>query len=204
MKKIIICFLTGILLIGVSACGNKNEEKDVTEVKLEFQDSIFIGDSITEGFVFNAILPKESVIAGAGATAGFTYDDIDALVQQQPGNVFIMLGSVDILMPVDDPKQLFKNDMTKLIDKIREELPDCKIYLQSITPVTQEALKVEPRYERIDEYNELLKELADELSATYVDIGVLAEENPDLFAEDGIHFKKEFYQLWLKKLSESL
>lgn len=201
MDKLMISFLIGILLIGMTACGNTAAERDITD---KFRNSVFIGDSITEGFAINEILPKECVIAGAGATAGFTYDDIDALFETKPDNAFIMLGSDDLLMPVDDPKELFTNDLTKLINKIKEELPDCKIYLQSITPVTQEALKQEPRYERIEEYNELLQELAGKLSVNYVDIGVLAEENPDLFAEDGVHFKKEFYTLWLKKLSKSL
>lgn len=199
MKKLMISFLIGILMIGITACGNTTTENDV---EVDFENSVFIGDSITEGFVFNEILPRESVIAGAGATAGFTYDDIGDLVEKKSDNVFIMLGSVDILMPVDDPKELFRNDLTKLINKIKEELPDCKIYLQSITPVTQHALKEEPRYERIEEYNEIVKEVADKLSANYIDIGELVKENPDLYAEDGIHFKKEFYQLWLEKLSE--
>ncbi|AOT71879.1 SGNH/GDSL hydrolase family protein [Geosporobacter ferrireducens] len=199
MKKLVISFLIGLMLVSVTACGNKTAEKDV---KVEFQSSVFMGDSITEGFVFNEILPREAVIAGAGATAGFSYDDMDALVEKKPDKVFIMLGSCDLLMPVDDPKELFRNDLTKLVNKIKGELPDSKIYLQSITPVMQDALKAEPRYKGIEEYNEVLKELADELSVNYVDIGTLAQENPDLYAEDGIHFKKEFYQLWLQKLSK--
>jgi len=201
LKKLIMGFLMGILLLGLTACGSETAAKDV---KLEFENSVFIGDSITEGFAVNEILPKEWVIAGAGATAGFTYDDLGALVAKKPDKVFIMLGSDDLLMPVDDPKELFRNDLTKLVKKIKEELPGSKIHLQSITPVTQEALKQEPRYERIAEYNELLQELAGKLSVNYVDIGVLAKENPALFAEDGVHFQKEFYQLWLKKLSELL
>lgn len=197
MKKLMISFLIGIILVGVTGCGNKTSENDV-EVK--FEDSVFMGDSITEGFAFNEILPRESVIAGAGTTAGFIYDDIGDLVEKKPDNIFIMLGSIDILMPVDDPKELFRNDLTKLINKIKDELPESKIYLQSITPVTQEALKEEPRYERIDEYNEVLKELTGSLSVNYIDIGELVKENPDSYAEDGIHFKKEFYQLWLENL----
>jgi lysophospholipase L1-like esterase len=185
----------------MAACGNKAAEKDVTA---QFKNSVFMGDSITEGFAINEILPRESVIAGAGTTAGFIYDDLGALVEKKPDNVFIMLGSIDILMPVDDPKELFRNDLTKLISKIKEDLPDCKIYLQSITPVTQDTLKENPRYEGLEEYNEIVKEVADKLSVNYVDIRELVQENPDLYAEDGIHFKKEFYQLWLKKLSESL
>ncbi|WP_312810797.1 GDSL-type esterase/lipase family protein [Sedimentibacter sp.] len=198
MKKIMISIIVIFILTGMTACVNKAEENDF---KLMFENSIFMGDSITEGFVINEILPENSVIAGAGTTAGFIYDDIEDLFKMKPDNVFIMLGSIDILIPVDDPKELFRNDMTKLIKKIKKDHPDAKIYLQSITPVTQEALNQEPRYEEIEEYNEILMELADLLSVNYVDIAILARENPNLFAEDGIHFKKEFYLLWLNKLS---
>lgn len=207
MKKFMMCFLIGILLIGTVACGNKTAEKDdpvEKGVTAQFKNCVFIGDSITEGFAFNEILPRESVIAGAGTTAGFIYEDLGTLVEKKPDNVFIMLGSIDILMPVDDPKALFRNDLTKLINKIKEDLPDCKVYLQSITPVTQDALKADPRYEGLEGYNEIVKEVADKLSVSYVDIRELVQENPDLYAEDGIHFKKEFYQLWLEKLSKSL
>lgn len=201
MKKLIISILTGIFLMSMVACGNTTDTRDVTA---KFKNSVFIGDSITEGFVINEVLPKECVIAGAGATAGFTYDKIGALSKKKPDNIFIMLGSDDMLWPKGDPKVLFENDLTRLIKKIKEEVPNSKIYLESITPVTQEALNQEPRYKNINEYNELLKELAGKLSVNYVDIGALVKENPNVFAEDGIHFKKEFYQLWLNKLSESL
>ena len=197
MKKIIISLIVGSMMVGLAACGMKTLEKDV---EVEFENSVFIGDSITEGFVFNEILPKEAVIAGAGATAGFTYDDIGDLVEKKPDNIFIMLGSIDILMPVDDPKELFRNDLTKLINKIREELPECKIYLQSITPVTQGAIEQEPRYVKIKEYNEVLKDLAVTLPVNYINLEELMQDNSDLYAEDGIHFKKEFYQLWLEYL----
>lgn len=200
MKKLSMGFLSCILLLGLTACGNTTAEKDVAA---KFENSVFIGDSITAGFAVNEILPEERVIAGAGATAGFTYDDLGALVARKPDRVFIMLGSDDMLMPVDDPKELFRHDLTKLANKIKEELPGSEIYLQSITPVTREALEREPRYAGIEEYNQLLQELAGQLTVNYVDIGALAQENPDLFAEDGVHFRKEFYRLWLQKLSES-
>ncbi|WP_353097666.1 GDSL-type esterase/lipase family protein [Tissierella praeacuta] len=200
MKRLMISFLIGIMVFSVTACGNKTSEKDV---KSDFENSVFIGDSITEGFSFNEILPKESVMAGAGATAGYIYEEyMDDLAGKKPDNIFIMLGSDDMLMPVDDPKELFITDLTKLINKIKEDLPDSKIYIQSITPVTQEALAQEPRYEGIEEYNETLKELVTNLAVNYVEIGELVKENPGLYAEDGIHFKKEFYQLWLESISK--
>lgn len=199
MKKLIISILLVILLIGMTSCGNKTAEKDITT---DFKNSIFVGDSITEGFAFNEILPEESVIAGAGATAGFTLDDIDDLLEKKPDKVFIMFGSIDILMPVDDPEELFRNDLRKLLNRIKEDQPDSKVYLQSITPVTEDALKEEPRYKELDEYNKIVKDVANKLSVQYVDLRPLVEKNPDLYAEDGIHFKKGFYLLWLEELSK--
>lgn len=214
MKKIFMCFLVSIFILGIAACdnastttSNNNTTSTTTDtngdVAAQFKNSVFIGDSITEGFVFNEILPKENVIAGAGTTAVFAYDDIKDLAQKKPDHVFIMLGSDDMLWPKGDPKALFQTSMTKLVQKIKEETPNAKIYLESITPVTQEALKAEPRYKNIDDYNALLQELAQKLSVHYVDIGAVAKQHTDLFAEDGIHFKKEFYQLWLKELAKS-
>ncbi len=211
MKKLVMCFLLGFFILGITACGSQTTDKDVAagnqttdkDVAAQFKNSVFIGDSITEGFAVNEILPKESIMGGAGTTAGFAYDDIGKLVAKKPDHVFIMLGSDDMLWPKGDPKARYENDMPKLVKKIQEELPDTKIYLESITPVSQEALKDEPRYKSIDDYNTFLQELANKLSVHYVDIGALAKKHTDLFAEDGIHFKKEFYPLWLNELSKS-
>jgi lysophospholipase L1-like esterase len=215
MKKLLMCFLVSIFILGIAACENAPTSTTTTtntttnttdtngDVAAQFKNSVFIGDSITEGFVVNEILPKENVIAGAGTTAVFAYDDIKDLAQKKPDHVFIMLGSDDMLWPKGDPKALFENSMTKLVQKIKEDVPNAKIYLESITPVTQDALKGEPRYKNIDDYNALLQKLAQKLSVHYVDIGAVAKQHTDLFAEDGIHFKKEFYSLWLKELAKS-
>jgi lysophospholipase L1-like esterase len=202
-----MCFLVSVFILGIAACDNAPTTTTTTDsngdVAAQFKNSVFIGDSITEGFVVNEILPKENVIAGAGTTAVFAYDDIKDLAQKKPDHVFIMLGSDDMLWPKGDPKALFESSMTKLVQKIKEDAPNAKIYLESITPVTQDALKTEPRYKNIDDYNKLLQDLAQKLSVHYVDINALAKQHTDLFAEDGIHFKKEFYSLWLKELAKS-
>ncbi len=51
-----------------------------------------------EFYLLEIPLPKEYVIAGARSTADLIYDDIDALSEKKADNVFVMLGSVDILM----------------------------------------------------------------------------------------------------------
>jgi hypothetical protein len=86
MPKLMMGFLIGILLLGLTGCGNRpgeNAAANVTEIKAKFANSVFIGDSITEGFVFNEILPAEQVIAGAGATAGFYETKVEAYFSDQ-------------------------------------------------------------------------------------------------------------------------
>ncbi len=69
-----------------------------------FQDSVFLGDSITEALSFHDVLDEANVLAGAGKTAEFALEDIDELTKRSPKHIFIQLGSDDILWPTDDPK----------------------------------------------------------------------------------------------------
>lgn len=199
MKKMILGLIAGALLLSLVACGGGQEKRDYAA---EYADSIFVGDSLTEGFAFNEILTAENVFAGAGATIGFSREDMDTLIERAPKRVYILLGQCDLLMPVDDPLQLFRNDYASYIQDIQKKLPDCKIYLQSITDVSESALREEVRYQEIGVYNEAIAVLAEELSVNYIDLNVFASKHTDLYAEDGIHFQKEFYSLWLDFLSE--
>lgn len=199
MKKAILGLVTGVMLLSLAACGRGQTERDYAA---EYADSIFVGDSVTDGFSFNEMLPAENVLAGAGATVGFSMEDIDTLIERSPKRVYILLGQCDLLMPVDDPLKLFRDDYTTYVKTIQEKLPDCKIYMQSVTDVSASVLKEEPRYAKISVYNEEIQTLAAELSVSYIDLNAFASEHSDLYAEDGIHFHKEFYPLWLDFLSQ--
>lgn len=199
MKKMILSLIAGALLLSLAACGGGQDKRNYAAA---YADSIFVGDSVTEGFSFNEILTVENVLAGAGATVGFLREDMDALIERTPKRVYILLGQCDLLMPVDDPLQLFRSDYAAYIQTIQRKLPDCTIYLQSITDVSNSALKEEPRYREISVYNDAIAVLAEELSVNYIDLNDFASKHTDLYAEDGIHFQKEFYSLWLDFLAE--
>lgn len=199
MNKMILGLITSVLLLSLVGCGGGQNKRDYTE---KYADSIFVGDSITEGFSFNQILSVENVIAGAGATVGFSREDMDTLIKRAPKRMYILLGQCDLLMPVDAPLKLFHDDYAAYIQDIQEQLPDCQIYLQSITDVSQRALKEEPRYEKIGVYNQAIAAIAKEMSVNYINLNAFANKHTDLYAEDGIHFQKEFYPLWLDFLDE--
>ena len=193
--RILLIALATLLLL--SACsGAKNYEA-------QFQDSIFVGDSLTEGFSFNEYLPEEQVVAGAGTTVGFAMEDLDKVVVQAPDRVYILLGQCDMLWPEGDPMSLFKENYTAYLNALTECLPDCKLYLESIPHVAEKAIETEPRYGQIDEYNQVIEELAEAYGAVYIDLNNLIDTQQDLYAEDGVHFQKEFYPLWLDLLAET-
>ncbi|NOJ72723.1 GDSL-type esterase/lipase family protein [Paenibacillus alvei] len=224
--------LAGMLVISLTACANQNggtsslavdtetstnkgaktlketatsmNEND--ELKSLFKKSVFFGDSITEGFMFHDVLDIRNVFGEAGKTAFFAVEDNDVakLVERNPEHLFIALGSDDILWPTDNPLQFAIQQYEKLLDQIKEKLPSTQITLLSVTPVTEKAIKEEPRYSNIAAYNQMLKELAGKKQVKYVDVSSIAEQNPALYEEDGIHFKAEFYPLLLDFLKGEL
>ncbi|MBN3527126.1 GDSL-type esterase/lipase family protein [Paenibacillus apiarius] len=224
--------LAGMLVISLTACVHPNgggsspagdteksmnkDEKTLKEsstsmnendeLKSLFKKSVFFGDSITEGFIFHDVLDIRNVFGEAGKTAFFAVKDNDAakLVERNPEHLFIALGSDDILWPTDNPLQFAIQQYGKLLDQIKEKLPSTKITILSVTPVTEKALKEEPRYSNIAAYNQMLKELAGKKQVKYVDVSSIAEQNPALYEEDGIHFKAEFYPLLLDFLKGEL
>ncbi|EJW15117.1 GDSL-type esterase/lipase family protein [Paenibacillus alvei] len=224
--------LAGMLVISLTACANQNggtssmavdtetsTNKDATtlkeaatsmnendELKSLFKKSVFFGDSITEGFMFHDVLDIRNVFGEAGKTAFFAVKDNDAakLVERNPEHLFIALGSDDILWPTDNPLQFAIQQYGLLLDQIKEKLPSTKITILSVTPVTEKALKEEPRYSNIAAYNQMLKELAGKKQVKFVDVSSIAEQNPALYEEDGIHFKAEFYPLLLDFLKGEL
>jgi len=184
------------------AAGQANPEAAADPLKEKYRDSVFLGDSITEGLSFHDVLDEKNVLAGAGKTAEFAMmeNDVGQLASRKPERVFIQLGSDDILWPTDDPQQYSLKHYAQLIDRIRAELPEASVTLLSVAPVTEEARQKEPRYARIEDYNEGLRQLAEQKNAGYFDLAPLVNEHAELYDSDGIHFQKAFYPILLHDL----
>ncbi|WP_425341237.1 GDSL-type esterase/lipase family protein [Brevibacillus borstelensis] len=218
-KKWMTILLAGVAAASLAACGSQEsgrgegtslstpvahekESAAKTSHQADFQTSVFLGDSITEGLSFHDVLDEANVSAGAGKTAEFALEDIDDLAKRNPQHVFIQLGSDDILWPVENPIAYSLDQYAKLIGQIKEKLPKAKISILTVTPVTAEAEKTEPRYKKIGQYNQGLKELAAKQQVEFIDLSPLFAGQPDLHDTDGIHFKAEFYPLLLDFIKE--
>ncbi|SDT31081.1 GDSL-like Lipase/Acylhydrolase [Paenibacillaceae bacterium GAS479] len=167
--------------------------------KAAFKHSVFLGDSILGALSYLNKLDPENVIAPNGATLDLALLNVEKLVNQAPEHVFIMLGSNDIRL---SDKQEFLERYHQLIGAIRNKLPKAKLRILSIPPVTDEALKQEPRYVNITDFNQALEQLAEEVKVDYVDLAPLFAAKKIHYADNGVHFKPLFYPLLLDYLKE--
>ena len=87
-----------------------------------------------------------------------------------------------------------------VLNKMKKELPDTKIFVNSIFPVQQKVTEAEPDYKKLDEYNQALQEMCDKLQIAYVDNSKIVADR--YYEDDGIHFKSAFYQIWAERMAE--
>ncbi|MEB4817474.1 GDSL-type esterase/lipase family protein [Bacillus thuringiensis] len=222
-KKITIP-LIGI--IALSACGNPDSRKDIassvpkidsSSIPLEkespsssnidtstfksiFKTSVFLGDSITDGLHDLDVLDEENIISGIGKSIGDAQENVEQVANQKPENIFILLG----LCNLTETKESAVTQYSQLIQKIKEKLPNTKINILSITPVTPERIQKEERYKNINDFNEGFKMIAKKEQVNFIDLSPIFKDNPELYIKDGIHFKPEFYPIWLEYLKNQL
>lgn len=207
-KKIILSVFIGILAVFSTACGNNQIEKEIVVAdaknpyKSFYDKSVFLGDSLLIGL--SDVLEDSNVIANAGATALFAINEVDNIVNQNPEHIYIMLGSDDLLFPVDNPQKESLKNYAILIKKIKGSLPNVKIHVLSVPFVTKEAIKAESRYKNIPDYNKGLEKMAVAEEIDYIDLSSIFEKNQDLYKEDGIHFKSDFFPIYLNHIRKHI
>ncbi|MED3551843.1 GDSL-type esterase/lipase family protein [Cytobacillus praedii] len=205
-KKVFLSVLIGVLVLFAAACGNNQNDKQTVPIdskstyKSVYSKSVFLGDSLLIGL--EDVLEDSNVISNAGATALFALNEVDKIASEKPENVFILLGSDDLLWPVDNPIEDSLINYTKLIEEIKGKLPKTKVHVLSVTPVTKEAMKVEPRYKNIADYNKALEKMAVREKVNFIDLSPIFEKHQNLYNKDGIHFTANFYPLLLDHIEK--
>lgn len=215
LKKVCICLMMGAIALTSTACVDKGTEKTTNTVtqntahdkkpediyKSIFKNSLFFGDSVTEGLNYQELIDDTNVIADAGkVTVMALEEDVDKVVERNPEHIFMSFGINDLLMPmdlegnpIDNPVKYSMDNYSKLIQKVKEKLPNVNIHILSVTPVTDKALHEFPQYKNIDEYNTKLKELAKAEKVEYIDLSPIFDKYTELHDKDGVHFKAHYY-----------
>ena len=175
-----------------------------------FDDTVFVGDSISFGMASYGYLTFDHVFAKIGlhqSTALYSkcvytsktksHTISEALELAKPGKVIITLGINAIYNYKDNS---FYKDYRTLIDKIKKATPDSKIIIQSIFPVTEKWAKNtgHPNYNKYIAYaNQKLFELAKSEGCEFLyTYEKLTDQNGFLqseFSGDGIHLSRQGY-----------
>lgn len=162
------------------------------DYKKYFKNTIFIGDSITE-YLKNAELMSESnVYAAKGKTVIGTDDDVEKLKYANPERIILLFGMNDVVNFQNSSD--YKSNYIKLINNIKKSANNAKIYIESPTQIQEKAERINEGFtnERLREFRNIAKEVADETNSTYIDLTDIVSKN-DFFEVDGIHFKYNFY-----------
>lgn len=176
-----------------------------------FEDTVFIGDSLTDGFRMYAGLPNTTFLCGTSMTIDGLderewKDGITMMQKIKQGGfkkVYIMLGINESL--VSEYKDTFIQKYSGLIDTVREHNPNALIYIQTIMPVSL-TVNAEGRVTNavIDAFNDGLYHLANEKMVYFLNMNKSFKDEtgslPEGAARDGIHFHKEYYIRWLDYL----
>lgn len=197
---------------------NVNMNKDKKDVK--FDDKVaFIGDSRTQGLIMYTGLTKINDYSYIGlmvdtaikkefvkTSDGKKVTLLEDMKNKDIDTVYIMLGVNELGWAYPE---VFKLKYKELIEKIREIKPNINIYVQSIIPVTKE-IDSTNKYinnNRIRKYNDLIKELANELDVKYLDVAsaLVNDEGylPSQASTDGIHVDRDYCLKWLEYLKNN-
>lgn len=202
---------------------DKEDEKETTEkpssnVKMD-ETVAFIGDSRTQGFImYNGLknvqdysyiglmvdtaVSKQFVKTSNGEKITLLQDMKNKNIKR----VYIMLGVNELGWSYPS---VFKLKYEELIDEIRKVKPNCKIYVQSIIPVTKSKDQSDKIYNNtnIKKFNGLIKEVANDKNVKYLDVqSVLVNSQgylPDEASSDGIHISPSYCKKWLNYIKNN-
>ena len=193
----------------------QNEDKNIeTNSKVAF-----IGDSRTQGFImYNELKNVQDysyigLMVDTAVTKKFIKTDngekitlLEDMKNKDINRVYIMLGVNELgwVYP-----QVFKLKYGELVDKIKQVKPNCKIYLQSIIPVTKSRDKSDKIFnnKKINEFNTLIKEVSNEKNVEYLDVASALKDSegylPEEASTDGIHVGKKYCEKWLSYIKNN-
>ena len=185
-----------------------------------FSDAALLGDSLTVGF------SDYSINLGGALICGYTGVGPDAIVNRSTVKSSVRGSEVAMdVLTAAQPKKLYillgTNTLTTLgaadrflayygqmLDQLRQALPGCVIYVQSIPPVRPQAAAEKPGLasDVLRSVNEQLAKLAADKGCVYLDLWeTFADENGNLkemlAAPDGVHFSAgNGYGAWVTYL----
>ncbi len=174
----------------------KEKAKNLQEIK-QTENIVFLGDSITDFYPIDNIFDNLPIVKSG--VSGYTTQDIlermDSMVYQyNPTRIFLLIGTNDLIFDDLDDKEKIINNIKKIIENIKDNRKNAKIYLESIYPVNKSLDKkmVNRRdNETISSINNELKKYCDDNHVVFIDMYKKIQDEEGNFdkkyTDDGLH-----------------
>lgn len=167
---------------------------------------IFLGDSLIEicewSELFNNPLIRNRGISGD--TTDGVLNRLEEVTWAKPSKIFMMVGINDI--GKCRPIQSIIGDYEKILNKIKEDSPNTKIYVHSVLPINKEKFKTHTKVEEILDLNSNLNKLCDKLQVKYINLYPLfaASDNKlnPQYTTAGIHLNGVGYLVWKEAIKD--
>lgn len=170
---------------------------------------VMLGNSLTEfGGDWNKLLNARQIRNRgiAGDVAMGIYNRLGKILSGKPKAIFLLVGANDVSHNLT-PQQVFAR-CKKVIDKIRTDAPEVKLYVQSLLPINESFGKwklLEGKTDDFPQINKLLREYCEEKNITYIDLfsKFVRHGTNELRKEltsDGLHLSPIGYKVWAFEL----
>lgn len=174
---------------------------DDVSIRQAFRDTAILGDSITESIWEYGYLDQDVVISKMGLSVANADEQFATAISMAPSVIFMNFGSNDLEFYEENYEQ-FIDAYREQIHKVKEALPNARLFINLIIPLTEGAIEEIPVLANYPRYNEALKALCEEEGMTWIDDSFIVEADPSLYEPDGQHVVMSFYPQWLTYMAE--
>jgi lysophospholipase L1-like esterase len=193
----------------------EHREKRIAEFEKEnagLKNVVFLGDSLTEGFKLDEYFPglpsvNRGIVAdhiGVQGKPGLIQRLDVSVFDCNPSIVVLMIGVNDIGDDDHDIDTMVAG-YSRLIEKVQSHDSGIEVIVQSCLPAGRKYARLNPT---IEEFNTRIKKIADEYGCAYVDLYPLFTDEKgelkDELTREGLHLKKEGYDIWAAELRKYL
>ena len=167
------------------------------------REVIFLGNSITEHGEWNELFKNKYIInRGIGGDIAWgVYDRLDEVLSSKPKKIFLLIGINDIGRYI--PNRMIADKIEQILDKITNESPKTKLYLQTILPINEKMIwydYMKNKSEQIVILNKKIKALAISRNIKLIDLYKhFVNKDGDLpkkYTWDGLHLSSAGYLHW--------
>ena len=167
-------------------------------------DIVFFGDSIVRGGEFQKRFENVKIVnlGCSGDTLSGMISRVSTVKALNPKKIFVM-GGINGLTDYNINKSLVT--YKKLIDEIKNNLPNASIYIHSLLPISKNKEKQICKNKTIINLNNELRKYSENKDIQYIDLYDLYSKNGKINPEltvDGIHLKQEAYCIWMNEIEK--